>query len=75
MEREKLYIRYSVPLEEVKELIIGEEYFNEEGHCFKYVGEDKFEFVKQSPLHFGEKVTDLKKEEVLKLFWVLSAKM
>jgi hypothetical protein len=70
MEREKLYVKYSVPLLEAEGLIIGEEYFNEEGHCFKYVGNEKFEFVKQSPLHFGERVTELHKVELLRLFWI-----
>ena len=71
----KLYRRNSVPLEEVVELTVGEEYFNKEGHCLKYLGEDKYEFVKQSPLISGELLEDVIDEKVLRLFWILAKNM
>jgi hypothetical protein len=75
MEQIKLYIKNSVPLKAAEELIRGEEYFNEEGHCYRYLGDGEFNFIRQSPLHFGEKVVDIQNEEVLKLFWILSRNM
>lgn len=75
MEVNKLYIKNSVPLQETKEFIIGEEYFNDEGICLKYLGEDNFEFIKRSPLISGELLSELKDDKILKLFWVLSKNM
>ena len=40
---EKLYIKNSIPLERIEELVVDEEYFNEEGHCLKFLGNDVFE--------------------------------
>jgi hypothetical protein len=71
----KMYKKYSVPLEQVDELVVGEEYFNEEGHCLRYLGNDEYSFVKQSPLISGELMSELKDKKTLKLFWVLSRNM
>lgn len=71
----KLYVKNSVPLKEVENLAIGEEYYNEEGHCLKYVGEDQFVFTKQSPLISSELISELKDDKTLRLFWVLAKNM
>jgi hypothetical protein len=70
-----LFIKNSVPLKQAGELNIGEEYFDEAGHCYEYLGNTEFDFIKQSPLHFGERLVDIEKPEVLRLFWILSSKM
>ena len=75
MEMEKLYIKNSIPLERIEELVVDEEYFNEEGHCLKFLGNDVFEFVKRSPLISGELLSGLESKHMLKTFWVLAKNM
>lgn len=75
MTKSKLYIKNSVPLQQAEELVIGEEYFNEEGHCIRYVGNNEFIFVKRTPLIADEFLSDLKNDHVLRVFWALSRNM
>lgn len=74
IELKDLYIKNSVPLEKARDLAPEGEYFNEEGHCLKYLGNDEYIFIKQSPLISGESLPSLS-ESALKLFWVLSKNM
>lgn len=72
---EKLYIKNSVPLAQVENLVVGEEYFNEAGEGLRYLSGDNFELVHKSPLISRELLSDLREDHVLKMFWVLSKKM
>lgn len=75
MAKSKLYIKNSVPLEQAEELVIGEEYFNEDGHCIRYIGNNEFIFIKRTPLISDETLSDLNGDHVLKVFWALSRNM
>lgn len=74
-ERGVLYIKNSVPLQKAEELVKDEEYFDISGNCYKYLGNDEFDFIKRSPLISTELLKDIDNETTLRLFWVLAKNM
>ncbi len=66
-----LYKEDIVPFEIEYKPKIGVTYCNEEGHKMKYLGDDKFEWIKRSPLHTGEIMSSLSNEIAQKTFWAL----
>jgi len=69
-----LYKEFSIPLQRVENLVYGEDYFDLEGNKVRFKGNGIFEMINPTPLISGEKLPDLKNENVLKLFWTLSRK-
>lgn len=69
-----LYEENSLPFQRVYQgsLKVGKDYFNEEGHRIRYLGNDRFEFIKRSPLVPGELMRGLQTKIVQKLFWTLA---
>lgn len=70
IEAGKLFIKYSRPLEEVESPKQGEVYYNVEGHALECIDIDEYKFLKGSPLHEGNLITELTPKQ-LRLFWSL----
>jgi hypothetical protein len=67
----RLYEPFSIPLEVVENPIIGEIYYNSEGHALLCTGENEFRFIRRSELREGEIVESLTPRQ-LALFWTLT---